>query len=145
MIVMSKIDDDSTVPLMVGFENSWMKVEFSVRLVRVGKNQGKTRARLNPHHWCRVSDWNTKTNTIGGNYKYQILRAISYSKGWGQLQQPNTEIYFKLQMPWSYVNSQVFLAVNLVFVILCPHLVISMHVMKTVRVCDVSICTMSFK
>ena len=38
----------SSVPLMVGFENSWMKVEFSVRLVRVGKNQEKTRARLNP-------------------------------------------------------------------------------------------------
>ena len=56
-----------------------------------------------------------KTNTIGGKYKYQILTAISYSKGWSQLQQPNTEIYFKLQMPWSYVNSQVFLAVNLVF------------------------------
>ena len=71
------------VPLMVGFENSWMKVEFSVRLVRVGKNQEKTRAPAQPQH---VSDWNTKNKyhrwqlqipNTEGNFIFQRLRSIT--------------------------------------------------------------------
>ena len=38
------------VLLMMASENSWMEVEFSVRLVRVGKKGEKTRVRLKLYH-----------------------------------------------------------------------------------------------
>ena len=71
------------VLLMMASENSWMEVEFSVRLVRVGKKGEKTRVRLYHNTYnTAIPQYlqyrnqilsqapNTDANTIT-NYQYQ--------------------------------------------------------------------------